>query len=65
VSAALAQLPATLDDLLRQLGDACVVCGEQTVAGLEGEMRVATCDACGSVLDEVPQAPRRLLRLVP
>jgi hypothetical protein len=64
VSAALAHQPATLDDLLRQLGDACVVCGEQTVAGLEGETRIATCDACGSVLDEAPRASRRALRLV-
>jgi hypothetical protein len=65
VSAALAQLPATLDDLLRQLGDACVVCGEQTVAGLEGESHVATCDSCGSVLEEAPRAARPRLRLVP
>jgi hypothetical protein len=64
VSAALAHQPATLDDLLRQLGDTCVVCGEQTVGGLEGETRVATCQSCGSVLDEAHRDTRRTLRLV-
>ena len=64
MSAALAHQPATLDDLLRQLGEACVVCGERTVTGLEGETRVATCGACGSVLDEAPRDTRRALRLV-
>jgi hypothetical protein len=65
VSAALAQLPATLDELLHRLGDACAVCGEKTVPELEGLMHVAVCSSCGSVLEEPQAPPRRILRLVP
>jgi hypothetical protein len=31
VTAALAQLPSTLDELLHLLGNACAMCGEETV----------------------------------
>jgi hypothetical protein len=65
VSAALARLPLTLDDLLRQLGDACAVCGEQTVPEQEGLVQVSVCASCGSVLEEPRDVPRRILRLVP
>jgi hypothetical protein len=65
VSAALARLPSTLDDLLRQLGDTCAVCGEPTVPEQEGLVRVSQCTSCGSVLEEPLELPRRMLRLVP
>ncbi|MEO9175119.1 MAG: hypothetical protein ABI317_06355 [Gaiellales bacterium] len=65
MSAALARLPLTLDDLLRQLGDACAVCGEPTVSEQEGLVRISQCSSCGSVLEEPRELPRRLLRLVP
>jgi len=64
MSAALAQLPTTLDELLHLLGDACAVCGEETVRAQEGDLSVAACLACGSVLEEPYVAPRSRLRLV-
>jgi hypothetical protein len=64
VSAALAQLPSTLDELLNVLGDACAVCGEETVREQEGDLSVASCPSCGSVLEEPRAAPRSRLRLV-
>ena len=50
MSAALARLPSTLEELLRGLGDACVVCGEQTEAEGHDGLHVSTCPSCGSVL---------------
>jgi hypothetical protein len=64
VTAALAQLPTTLDELLQLLGDACAVCGEETVREQEGDVSIASCRACGSVLEEPRVAPRGRLRLV-
>jgi uncharacterized Zn finger protein (UPF0148 family) len=65
VTAALAQLPASLDELLRMLGDACAVCGETTVRDDEDGVRSSSCPSCGSVLEDVREAARPRLRLVP
>jgi hypothetical protein len=65
VTAALARLPETLDELLCQLGDTCLVCGETTLPDQEGLVHVAACASCGSVLEEPRELPRRILRLVP
>jgi hypothetical protein len=65
VTAALARAPASLEELVRMLGDACAVCGEQTVRGEEDGVQVATCSSCGSVLGDVRDAARPRLRLVP
>jgi Zn ribbon nucleic-acid-binding protein len=65
VTAALARAPASLEELVRMLGDACPVCGEQTVRGEEDGVQVATCCSCGSVLEDVREAARPRLRLVP
>ena len=51
MTAALAQLPSTLDELLRLLGDACAMCGEETVREQED-------DGAGRVLPLVRQRPR-------
>ena len=64
MTAALAQLPTTLDELLHLLGNACAVCGEATVREQEGDVSVASCPSCGSVLEEPQAAPRSRLRLV-
>jgi hypothetical protein len=65
VTAALARMPATLDELFRMLGERCAVCGECTVREDEGDAQVATCAACGSVLEDVRPEARPRLRLVP
>jgi hypothetical protein len=65
VTAALADLPATLDELFRMLGETCAMCGESTLRELRGDVQVAACEACGSVLEDVPPAARPRLRLVP
>jgi uncharacterized Zn finger protein len=64
VTAALAQLPSTLDELLHLLGNACAMCGEETVREQEDDGWVASCPSCGSVLEEPQAAPRGRLRLV-
>jgi uncharacterized OB-fold protein len=64
VTAALAQLPSSLDELLRLLGDTCAVCGETTVPVLEDDVEVASCPSCGSVLEQPQASPPRRLRLV-
>jgi rRNA maturation protein Nop10 len=65
VTAALAHVPASLDELFRMLGDACAVCGETTVSVDEDGLRVASCPSCGSVLEDAREAARPRLRLVP
>jgi hypothetical protein len=65
VTAALARLPSTLDELFRMLGDTCAVCGENTVREDEEGAQVSACASCGSVLEDVRPAPRPRLRLVP
>ena len=65
MTAALAHVPASLDELFRVLGDACAVCGETTVRTDEDGARGAACPSCGSVLEDVCEAPRPRLRLVP
>jgi rRNA maturation protein Nop10 len=65
VTAALAHVPASLDELFRMLGDACAVCGEKTVSDNEDGLRVASCPSCGSVLEDAREAARPRLRLVP
>jgi hypothetical protein len=65
VTAALARLPSTLDELLHRLGDTCAVCGEKTVPEQEGLVHVMRCTGCESVLEEPRELPRRVLRLVP
>ncbi|MDX6569001.1 MAG: hypothetical protein QOH15_1579 [Gaiellales bacterium] len=65
MTAALARMPATLDELFRMLGETCVVCGESTARADEGDVLVATCTSCGSVLEDVRPAARPRLRLVP
>lgn len=64
MTAALAQLPSTLDELLHLLGNACAMCGEETVREQEDGGWVAACPSCGSVLEEPQAAPRGRLRLV-
>ena len=41
MTAALAHVPASLDELFRMLGDACAVCGEKTVSDEEDGLRVS------------------------
>jgi hypothetical protein len=65
VTAALAQLPSTLDELFRVLGDTCAVCGENAVREDEDGVQVSACASCGSVLEDVRPALRPRLRLVP
>jgi hypothetical protein len=65
VTAALAHVPASLDELFRMLGDTCAVCGETTVGDVEDGLRVASCPSCGSVLEDARGAARPRLRLVP
>ena len=65
MTAALADLPATLDELFRLLGETCAVCGECTVREARDDVEVAACAACGSVLEDVRPAARPRLRLVP
>jgi hypothetical protein len=65
VTAALAQMPATLEELFRMLGETCAVCGESTERHDEAGMPVASCATCGSVLEDVRPAARPRLRLVP
>jgi len=65
VTAALAHVPASLDELFRMLGDACAVCGETTVRDDEDGLQVAWCPSCGSVLEAAREAARPRLRLVP
>jgi hypothetical protein len=61
----LAHVPASLDELFRLLGDACAVCGETTVREDEDGLQVASCPSCGTVLEDVREAARPRLRLVP
>jgi transcription initiation factor TFIIIB Brf1 subunit/transcription initiation factor TFIIB len=61
----LADLPATLDELFRLLGETCAVCGESTVREAWHDVQVAVCASCGSVLEDVRPAARPRLRLVP
>jgi transcription initiation factor TFIIIB Brf1 subunit/transcription initiation factor TFIIB len=61
----LADLPATLDELFRMLGETCAVCGECTVREARDDVEVAVCAACGSVLEDVRPVARPRLRLVP
>jgi hypothetical protein len=65
VTAALAHVPASLDELFRVLGDACAVCGETTVRDDEDGVQVSSCPSCGSVLEDAREAARPRLRLVP
>ena len=65
MTAALADLPATLDELFRLLGETCAVCGESTVREARDDVQVAACASCGSVLEDVRPAARPRLRLVP
>ena len=65
MSAALAHVPASLDELFRMLGDACAVCGEETAHEEEDGVQVAACPSCGSVLEGVRPSARPRLRLVP
>jgi hypothetical protein len=64
VTAALAHLPSTLDELLRLLGNECAMCGQETVREQEEGGWVAACPSCGIVLEEPQAAPRGRLRLV-
>jgi hypothetical protein len=65
VTAALARVPASLEELFQVLGDACAVCGETTVRDDENGLAVSSCPACGSVLEDARDAARPRLRLVP
>ena len=65
MTAALAHVPASLDELFRMLGDACAVCGDTTVRDEENGLQVASCPSCGSVLEDAREAARPRLRLVP
>ena len=64
MTAALAHLPSTLDELLHLLGAECAMCGEETVREQEEGGWVAACRSCGSVLEEPRPSPRSRLRLV-
>ena len=65
MTAALAQMPSTLDELFQLLGETCAVCGEDTVREDEDGVQVSACPSCGSVLEDVRPAARPRLRLVP
>jgi hypothetical protein len=58
-------MPASLEELFQVLGDACAVCGETTVRDDENGRMVASCPACGSVLEDARDIARPRLRLLP